>query len=95
MFEQLRRHDDTCLERRSDDDVLRSTSLADRDVTTAIRCTLEIPRQTKGSHSEENSHFGYVRDTGLSRTCDVTEISKNTLSPEIQLNMDRLWALAK
>jgi len=57
MFEQLRWRDDTCLERRSDDDALRSTSLANRDVTTAIRCTLELPRQAKGSHIKENSHF--------------------------------------
>jgi len=57
MFEQLRRRDDTCLERRSADDALRSTSFADRDLTKAIRCTLELPRQAKGSHIEENSHF--------------------------------------
>jgi len=37
MFEKLRRRDDTCLERRSDDDALRSTSSADRDVTTATQ----------------------------------------------------------
>jgi len=51
MFEQLRRRDDTCLERRSDDDAFRLTSLADRDLTMAIRCTLELPRHVKGSHN--------------------------------------------
>jgi len=39
VFEQLHRRDDTCLERRSDGDALRSTSLADRDVTPAMRVT--------------------------------------------------------
>jgi len=42
MFEQLRRRDDTSLERRSDDDALSSTSLADRDVKTAMRATLDL-----------------------------------------------------
>jgi len=51
MLQQLRRRDDTCLERRSDDDALRSTSLADRDVTMAIGCTLELPRHVKGSRN--------------------------------------------
>jgi len=56
MFEQLRRRDNTCLERRSDDDALRSTSLVDRDVTTAMRSTLEQPHQVKCYYSETNSH---------------------------------------
>jgi len=47
MFEQLCRRDDTFLERRSDDNALTSTSLADRDVTTAIIPTLEQPRWAK------------------------------------------------
>jgi len=51
MFEQLRRRDDTCLERHAVDDALRLISLANRDVTTATRCTLELPRQAKCCHS--------------------------------------------
>jgi len=51
MFEQLRRRDDTCLERRSDDYALSSTSLADRDVTTAMRATLDLPRRVATAHS--------------------------------------------
>jgi len=45
MFEQLRRRDDTCLERRSENDALSSTSLADRDVTTAMRSTHDLSRR--------------------------------------------------
>jgi len=51
MFEQLRRRDDMCLERRSNDDALSSTSLADRDVTTAMRATLDLPRWVATAHS--------------------------------------------
>jgi len=56
MFEQLRRRDDMWLERRYDNDALRSTSLVDRDVTTATRSTLELPRQAKCCYSETWRH---------------------------------------
>jgi len=51
MFEQLCQRDDTCLEHCSDDDALSSTSLADRDVTTAMRATLNLPRRVTTAHS--------------------------------------------
>jgi len=56
MFEPLCRRDDTCLERRYDSDVLRATSLVDRDVTTATRSTLELSRRPRCCYSETNSH---------------------------------------
>jgi len=81
MFEQLHRRDDTCLERRSDDNALSSTSLADRDVTTTMRATLDLPRRvaTRGNPKAIARPIGHANSIRTTRhgneRCDVIAIS--------------------